>query len=127
MINVSLAVQISSPMQNEPVFEPEGLQLTVKVRMTRSQFDALNHAAAEQRVTRSWLIREAVHLGLPPVLALLEQARAKGFSVGSARRASRASTVFRGPRDQRPGGAAFAPVSGTVAVVGQTLRDPEEK
>ena len=112
-------------MQNGDVSDPEGLRRTVKIRMTHSQYDVLDRAARKQGVTRSWLIRETLHIGLPRLLASLDEARAAGLSVGSARRASRGSTVFRGPRDQRPGGAVFAPASGTVAVVRQTRRDPE--
>ena len=112
-------------MHHEPVCEPEPFDSLVKVRLTSTQLDALNCAAGEQGVTRSWLIREALHRGLPLLLTCLKEARAAGFSVGGARRASRASKVFRGPRAVRAGDAAFAPTSGAVAVDRRTLQDPE--
>ena len=89
-------------MPRRPIVDPhwEPVAEVVKVRFTATQLHTLDRLVSELRVSRAWLLRMAVHRGLP---ALVDDLRRRRLGLRPATTHSRRTT--KGPRRGPRGGA----------------------
>lgn len=64
----------------DPHWEP--VAEVVKVRFTATQLHTLDQLVSELRVSRAWLLRMAVHRGLPALVDDLRRRRSLGLPAG---------------------------------------------
>ena len=83
-----------------PEWEP--YRHVVKVRVTSTQLNYLNSMAARLAVSRSYLFREALQLGLPRLLDDRRRLQEAGMAAGPAGRATPEPVARRGPRAATP-------------------------
>ena len=83
----------------DPHWEP--VAEVVKVRFTATQLHTLDQLVSELRVSRAWLLRMAVHRGLPALVDDLRRRRRLGLRPATPH--SRRTT--KGPRRGPRGGA----------------------
>ena len=83
-----------------PVWEPdaESLDRTVKLRLSARQLEQLDLAVAEFRMSRSWILREAIALGFPEFVEQVRQRRRAGFVTRGEYQHPDAAGPRRGPR-----------------------------
>ena len=75
----------------------QALDRTVKLRLSRRQLRGLDHLAAEFGMSRSWLIREALALGIPLAETRIRQLIEDGFRPAGDVGYRAASGPRRGP------------------------------
>jgi len=83
-----------------PIYDPEAetLDRTIKLNVSRRQLRDLDRFAQQFGMTRSWLLREALHIGLPAVVAHLRSLRSAGFRPKGQVASPSAAGPRRGPR-----------------------------
>lgn len=80
----------------DPDLQP--LDRVVKLRLSRRQLRDVDRLAAEFSMTRAWLLREALAIGLPAAAAKLRMLREQGFRPAGQVSAPAAKGPRRGPR-----------------------------
>ena len=101
VLSVAGAGSVAMPRRTivDPHWEP--LCYVVKVRFTATQLHMLDQLVSELRVSRAWLLRMAVHRGLPALVDDLRRRRRLGLRPAAPH--SRRTT--KGPRRGPRGGA----------------------
>ena len=79
-----------------PVWHP--FRHILKFRVTTPQLNHLNQLVASLGVSRSWLLRRALHLGLRSVVEELADVSARDFELRDARGRRQVAGPRRGPR-----------------------------
>ena len=87
-----------------PIYAPdaEPLDRTLKVNVSRRQVRDLDLIAQEFGMTRSWVVREALQIGVPAVIGHLRSLRESGFRPSGQVLSPRAAGPRRGPRSDGP-------------------------
>ena len=80
----------------DPHWEP--LSYVVKVRFTATQLHTLDQLVSELRVSRAWLLRMAVHRGLPALVDDLRRRRRLGLRPATPHSRRTTKGPRRGPR-----------------------------
>ena len=91
-------------MATDSAFLPdhEPYRHVVKLRFAATELNEIDRLALEHGVSRAFLLRQAVAVGLGPAVDALEAARRAGMSVRAARPGPRAGSLYRGPRTRGP-------------------------
>ena len=87
-----------------PIYAPdaEPLALTVKVRVSRRELRDLDLIAQEFGMSRSWVVREALRIGVPAARGQLQWLREAGFRPSGQANQSPFRWPRRGPRSDGP-------------------------
>ena len=87
-------------MPLSPIREPdaEALDRSVKLRLSSRQVEHLDLAMQEFRMSRSWILREALALGLPLFVEKQRRLRRAGFVPRGEYQNPDAAGPLRGPR-----------------------------
>ena len=87
-----------------PIYAPDAqpLDLTLKVAVSRRQLRDLDNIAQEFGMSRSWVVREALRIGVPAAAGRLRSLRKAGFRPSGQALSPRAAGPRRGPRSDGP-------------------------
>ena len=87
-----------------PIYAPdaEPLDRTLKVNVSRRQLRDLDLIAQEFGMSRSWIVREALRIGVPAAIGRLRWLREAGFRASGQAISPRAAWPRRGPRSDGP-------------------------
>ena len=87
-----------------PIHAPdaEPLDRTIKVNLSRRQLRDLDRIAQQFGISRSWLVREALRIGVPAAIARLRSLREAGFRPRGQSDSPRSAAPRRGPRSDGP-------------------------
>ena len=87
-----------------PIHEPdaEPLDRTIKVNVSRRQLRDLDRIAQQLGMSRSWLVRETLRIGLPAAIGRLESLWEAGFRPRGQVDSPHAAAPRRGPRSDGP-------------------------
>ena len=87
-----------------PIHEPdaEPLDRTIKVNVSSRQLRDLDRIAQQFGISRSWLLREALRIGIPAAFGQLRSRREAGFRPRGQVDSPHAAAPRRGPRSDGP-------------------------
>ena len=87
-----------------PIHAPdaEPLDRTVKVRVSTRELRDLDLIAQRFGMSRSWVVREALRIGVPAAIGRLQWLREAGFRPSGQAISPRAAGPRRGPRSDGP-------------------------
>ena len=87
-----------------PIYAPdaEPLERTLKVGVSRRQLRDLDLIAEEFGMSRAWLVREVLRIGLPAAIGRLRSLREAGYRPSGQVLSPQAAGPRRGPRSDGP-------------------------
>ena len=108
-----------------PDFEP--YRHVVKFRFAATELNEIDRLALEHGVSRSFLLRQALAVGLGPAVDALEDARKAGLSLHAARRPDRVGATYYGPRARRAQVQVFRDASRVALLDRRTISYPVQE